>query len=115
MCANMRSEGGWNAYLAAPPGTDMVDPFINQNMLSTCGRARVGWPCDETIEKLRDAFIEASGKDEQMKVIEQLQARFYEAVPYVNTGLFFQPAVYSAKLRGVPATLTLVGWNIEKP
>jgi peptide/nickel transport system substrate-binding protein len=113
--AGPRSQG-WHLAFTWWTGIAMSNPMTNVPLVTTCdGKNLYGWPCDEQIEKLREEFIEASGKAEQMEVIEKLQARFYEVVPYVNTGLFFQPAAYSARLRGVPATLTLVAWNVEKP
>jgi peptide/nickel transport system substrate-binding protein len=113
--AGQRSQG-WHLAFTWWAGIAMSSPLTNAPLVATCdGKNLYGWPCDEQLEGLRNAFVQASGREAQMAAIEKLQTRFYETVPYVNTGMFFQPAAFSRKLRGVPATLAFVAWNIEKP
>lgn len=108
------AEGGWNAYLAAPPGTDMVDPFINQNMLSTCGRARVGWPCDETMERLRDAYARESDAAKRQAIAAQTQAHFLEVWTYVPLGEFFHVGAVRSTLAVPPRAAVPVFWGMER-
>jgi peptide/nickel transport system substrate-binding protein len=108
------AEGGWNAYLAAPPGIDMVDPFINQNMLSTCGRARVGWPCDETMEKLRDAYARETDLAKRQAIAAETQKHFFEVWTYIPLGEFFHVGAVRSSL-DVPARAAVpVFWGMAR-
>ena len=40
--------------------------------------------------------------------------RYYEFLPYANTGQFFAPVAWRNTLAGVPNALLLEFWNIEK-
>jgi peptide/nickel transport system substrate-binding protein len=47
-------------------------------------------------------------------VVDRLQTRFYEVVPYLPIGQFLAPIAYRNNLTGVLDTVRLVLWNIEK-
>jgi peptide/nickel transport system substrate-binding protein len=49
-----------------------------------------------------------------MHVIEQLQARYFDVVPYVSTGIFLRQVAYRSNLSGVLKTPYPVMWNISK-
>jgi peptide/nickel transport system substrate-binding protein len=49
-----------------------------------------------------------------MKVIEQLQARYFETVPYVSTGIFLRQVAFRANVTGVLKTPYPVMWNVSK-
>lgn len=61
------------------------------------------------------ARLMASGRTAQMQTIATPQVRSCETVPHVITGLFFQPAAFGARLRGVPERRAFVAWNIVTP
>jgi peptide/nickel transport system substrate-binding protein len=66
------------------------------------------------MEKLRAAYIAAGTPAEQKAAAEALQKRYFEFLPYINTGQFLAPVAYRNTLKGVPDALLLVAWNIEK-
>ena len=72
-----------------------------------------GWPCDEELEKIRLEFPLAP-PEKQKEVVDRLQKRFYEVVPYIPAGQFLAPIAYRKNLCGVLDTARLVLWNIEK-
>jgi len=49
---------GWSLIVSSPTGIDVADPLSNFALRTNCDRAWFGWPCDEEIEKLRNAFTE---------------------------------------------------------
>ncbi|MBL8699182.1 MAG: ABC transporter substrate-binding protein [Alphaproteobacteria bacterium] len=108
------AEGGWNAYLAAPPGTDMVDPFINQNMLSTCGRARVGWPCDETMERLRDAYAREPDATRRQAIAAETQRHFLSVWTYIPLGEFFHVGAVRSAIDVPPRAAVPVFWGMAR-
>ena len=52
--------------------------------------------------------------DEKKKIIEELQTRLFEVVPYVNYGQWFQPMAWRKNLSGVVVSPVPFFWNIEK-
>ena len=106
---------GWDLAFTLWGGITLASPVTNTPLVSTCdGKNLYGWPCDNEIERLRTAFLDATDHASQMRVIEALQTRYYEVVPYISTGIFMRPVAYRSILRGVQQTAYPVLWNIEK-
>ena len=95
----------------------MSSPLTNQPLVATGDpkSAWFGWPTDEETERLRNEFIAAQTKEEQMAAIEALQERYYDFFHYINTGQFVTPVAWRSNLEGVPNALLFVAWNISKP
>ena len=49
-------KGGWNAFLTSWVAADILNPVMAGFFNAACDKAMFGWPCDETIEKMRDAL-----------------------------------------------------------
>ena len=49
-------KGGWHAFLTSWVAADILNPVMAGFFNASCDKAMFGWPCDETIEKLRDQF-----------------------------------------------------------
>ena len=113
---NTEPNVGWHIFPTWWTGYNMTSPLTNQPLVATgdTKSAWFGWPKDETIEKLRADFIAAGTKEDQAAVIDALQKRFYEFIPYLNTGQFVTPVAWRNNLSGVPNALLFVAWNIEK-
>jgi peptide/nickel transport system substrate-binding protein len=47
-------------------------------------------------------------------VIDKVQAKFFETVPYIPAGQFLAPTAYRKNISGVLDTVRLVLWNVEK-
>lgn len=110
-----RNPAGWHLAFTLWGGFSLSSPITNTPLVSSCdGKNLYGWPCDEETERLRAAFLDARVPDERMRVIEALQRRYYEVVPYVSTGIFQRPVAYRSTLRGVLKTPYPVLWNVEK-
>jgi peptide/nickel transport system substrate-binding protein len=106
---------GWNIFTTWWTGIPMSNPITNAPLVTTCDKKNwFGWPCDEEMEKLRAAYIAAGTPAEQKAAAEALQKRYFEFLPYINTGQFLAPVAYRNTLKGVPDALLLVAWNIEK-
>ena len=107
------SKGGWSIFHTRWDGL-LSSPLSLVPMSGSCDKAWFGWYCDETIEKLRIDWLNAPDKDAQRKLIDQMQLRLAEQVPYVNTGLLNQPAAWRKTIDGVLVTPALALWNISK-
>ena len=109
------AEGGWNIFHTYATAADASSPVANIGTSGGCTeRAWFGWPCDEEVEKLRDAYSLEADPAKQKAIVEELQAKLYELVPYVNYGQWFQPAAYRDNLDGVLVSPVPFFWNIAK-
>jgi peptide/nickel transport system substrate-binding protein len=107
------AKGGWSIFHTRWDGM-LSNPLALGPMSGACDKAWFGWPCDETIEKMRVAWSRAPDKATQRKLIDDMQLRMAETVPFVNTGGLNQPAAWRKNLDGVLASTTMVLWNISK-
>lgn len=113
---NEQPNVGWHIFPTWWTGYNMSSPLTNQPLVSTGDEksAWFGWPEDKATEDLRSDFIAAGSKEEQLKITNALQKRFYEHIHYINTGQFVTPVAWRNNLKGVPNALLFVAWNIEK-
>jgi peptide/nickel transport system substrate-binding protein len=108
-------QGGWNIFHTYATGADSASPVSNIGISGGCvERAWFGWPCDEKIEELRNAFALEGDPAKRKMIVEELQRQIYKTVPNILYGQFFQPVAYSTKLSGVLVSPVPFFWNIEK-
>jgi peptide/nickel transport system substrate-binding protein len=108
-------KGGWNIFHTYATGADAASPVSNIGISGGCvERAWFGWPCDEKIEELRNAFALETDPKKRHEIVEELQRQIYKTVPNILYGQFFQPVAYSDKLSGVLVSPVPFFWNIEK-
>ena len=106
---------GWNVYVTGGPGLLFFNPLTNFAMATPCdGKNWNGWTCDEDLEAKRVAFGRATNAAEKMASLEAIQRRYYEVMPFLNTGQFLWPKVVRKEITGVGAGPDLVMWGIEK-
>ncbi len=111
---NPVEQGGWSAFQSGPAAPDMSEPVGHLGLRSNCERAWFGWPCDETIEKLREAFTTAPDLDARKAIARQIQERAVETVPYVSVGQFWLVRGQQANLEGLLTAGVPVYWNVRK-
>ncbi len=110
-----RNPAGWHLAFTLWGGFSLASPLTNTPLVSSCdGKNLYGWPCDAEIERLRAAFLDAPTPEARFVVIEALQRRYYDVVPYVSTGMFQKPVAYRSSIRGLLKTFYPVMWNLEK-
>jgi peptide/nickel transport system substrate-binding protein len=109
------SEGGWNAFGTSWVQVDILDPLMTPNLITTCEKARGGWPCDEAMEKLRDKFALATTETEKKAVAEEVQRHAMQIVTHVPLGEWFVVRAVRANIgtMAVPPPVT-VFWGMTK-
>jgi len=105
--------GGWNAFLTAWVGADVANPVSTAYLNSACDKALFGWPCDETMEKLRDDFAREADPAKQKAIAEAVQMRNMEMTQEIPIGEYLQPAAMRKNLKGFLISSVPVFWNIE--
>ena len=107
------SAGGWSAFCTAWAGTDHLNPAGHLSLRTNGDAAWFGWPKDEKIEALRDAWFVAPDVPAQAKICAEIQAEAFVDVPYVPMGQYLQPTAYRSNLEGVLQGFALF-WNVRK-
>jgi peptide/nickel transport system substrate-binding protein len=107
--------GGWNAFLTSWVAADIFNPVMAGFANAGCDKAMFGWPCDEKLEQLRDAFSKETDPAKQKALAEQVQERVLQVGTHVYLGQWYQPAaVRKDRISGIPTTPAPVFWNVEK-
>lgn len=109
------AQGGWNAFMTSWVAADILNPVMVGFLNASCDKAMFGWPCDEQIEKLRDAFAKEGDPAKQKALVEQVQERAYQYGTHVPLGQWYQPAAIRKELvSGFLTAPAPVFWNVTK-
>ena len=107
-------KGGWHLFITSQGGPDVTSPIGNIWFNSRCAEANPGWPCDLELDKLVNGWMREPDAAKRRGLIEGIQTRAYESVPYVSLGQYFQPIAFRKNVTGVLNAPMPVYWNIEK-
>jgi peptide/nickel transport system substrate-binding protein len=88
------AQGGWNVFLTNWVAADILNPIMAAGFATSCDKAWFGWPCDEKMEKLRDAFARETDPQKQKKIAEEIQAYALEFGTHAHCGQWYQPVAY---------------------
>jgi peptide/nickel transport system substrate-binding protein len=108
------SEGGWSAFLTSWSHVDILDPLMTPSLVSTCEKARAGWPCDEKMEKLRDAFARETDPAKKKAIAEEVQTYDLQIVTHVWLGEWFGASAFRKNISGWLRPPVTVFWGITK-
>jgi peptide/nickel transport system substrate-binding protein len=113
---NPPNQGGWNIFVTTSGGVGSANPVLHTWIGAACDKGLFGWPCNEEIEKLRNAFGMAASEDERKKIAKELQIKAMDEVVYLPFGQWDTPLAFRAdKIDGVvPNTGLAVLWGITK-
>lgn len=108
---NPPNQGGWNALIALFSGMEFNNPSGHLLLRANGDNAWFGWPNSEKLESLRDAWFDAPDMAAQKTVGRQIQAQFFQDVPYVPLGQYFVDSAYRKGLvnirRGIPLPINV--------
>jgi peptide/nickel transport system substrate-binding protein len=107
-------KGGWSAFFTSWGSTDVLNPVSAAFLNASCDKATFGWPCDEALEKLRDAYAKETDPAKQKAIAEQVQLRVLEYPTHVILGQFTTPTALRTNVDGLLHTPALALWNVEK-
>ena len=106
-------KGGWSIFHAALVAPDMISPAANP-MVSTGDKAWFGWPKDNKLEDLREAWFNATDATSAKEAADQVQLAAFQFVPYIPTGQFVIPTAYRSNISGAVVAPVLILWSVEK-
>lgn len=106
-------EGGWSIFITNATTTGIDNP-LTHNFLKNCEQAWYGWPCDERIVELGEAWALESDEAERAALVHQLQELHLENVSYIPLGQYRPAIVFSNQISDVIPSPALFYWNIKK-
>ncbi|ONG57019.1 ABC transporter substrate-binding protein [Pseudoroseomonas deserti] len=93
--------GGWNLFITFLTGTNNFDPASHLGLRGNGAGAWFGWPTLPRLEALRQDWFDAPDLAAQKQVGEAIQRQFWEDVPYLPLGVYYQPTIFSRRLTGL--------------
>ena len=107
------AQGGWNVMGTFWSGLDQANPIGNSFLRATGEAGMFGWPKSETIETLRQQWLDAPNTDTQKMIAAQIQEQALVDVPYVPLGQYFVSTVFQNNVSGILDGPPLF-WNVTK-
>jgi len=108
-------KGGWSIFHTWTSAPDFFSPAVNILVRGSGDKAWFGWPTDDKIEALIDAWFKAPDLATQKKLAADIQVEAYtNNVPYVPTGQFVVPTAFRKNLDGIIIAPVVFLWNVEK-
>ena len=108
-------KGGWNAFLTSWVAADILNPVMAGFFNAGCDKAMFGWPCDETIEKLRDEFAKETDPAKQKADRRgRAEVRVDEYPTHVHLGQWYSPFALRTNVDGNIEAPVPVFWNVDE-
>ena len=107
-------KGGWSAFITSWGAADILNPVSAAFFNASCDKALFGWPCDETIEKLRDRFSKESDPAKQKQIALELQKYWVDHPTHVHLGEWYQPIALRADIEGTMVAPATAFWNVSR-
>jgi peptide/nickel transport system substrate-binding protein len=108
------ADGGWNAFATTWSGLPVSNPGSSFPLRGNGAGGWFGWPVDEKMEQLRDAWFDAPDLASQQKICRDIQLRAFENVPFIPTGHWTTPTAFRKNITGMVDAPSAVFWNIKK-
>jgi peptide/nickel transport system substrate-binding protein len=94
-------KGGWNIFYTYLGGFGNISPAPDISIRGNGTSAWFGWPNNPKMEALYNEWFEAPDVEAQRKVVDQMQAVFWQDPPYVPLGMYDQPTAFRNYLEGI--------------
>jgi peptide/nickel transport system substrate-binding protein len=107
-------EGGWSLFCTSFPAADYIDPLSAPALRGNGGAAWYGWPTDEKLEQLRDAWLDSPDAADRKRLAAAIQLEALANAQLFPLGQYFQSAAWRTSLSGFLKGPAPVFWNVAK-
>lgn len=107
-------KGGWNVFCTTWGGLQVSNPGSSYPLRANGKDGWFGWPTDEKLEDLRQAWFDAPDIASQKKICEQIQLRAFESIPFMPAGGWFYPWGVRKDLTGFVQNSQVVFWGVRR-
>jgi peptide/nickel transport system substrate-binding protein len=111
---NPLEQGGWSGFFTFWSGVDHWNPASHASIRGNGENAWPGWPTIPAIEQQRDVWFDAPNEAAAKAATSEMQRIAFEEVPYVPTGLYYQPTAFRRNLTGMLKGQPPLFWNIRR-
>jgi peptide/nickel transport system substrate-binding protein len=108
------SQGGWHIFLTSWVSADILNPVMVGFMNAGCDKAMFGWPCDATLEKIRDDFARETDPVKQKELGIAAQKRAFDVGTHVPLGQWYLPGAMRKNIGNMVVAPAPVFWNMTK-
>jgi peptide/nickel transport system substrate-binding protein len=107
-------KGGWSLFPAGYPAAEYRDPVFAGNIRGNGKDAWFGWPTDDRIEAMRNAWMGSTDETERKRLDAEIQLRAFEMVPFIPLGQYLPPSAWRSTVSGILQGAIPVFWNVTK-
>ncbi|WP_137124327.1 ABC transporter substrate-binding protein [Roseomonas sp. HF4] len=111
---NPIDQGGWSGFFTFWSGVDHWNPASHASIRGHGDSAWPGWPTIPAIEAQRNAWFDAPNDAAALAATTEMQRIAFQEVPYVPTGMYYQPTAYRRNLTGMLKGQPPLFWNIRR-
>jgi peptide/nickel transport system substrate-binding protein len=111
---NPLEQGGWSGFFTFWSGIDHWNPASHASIRGHGDNAWPGWPTIPALEAQRDAWFNAPDAAAEAAAGREMQRIAFDEVPYVPTGMYYQPTAYRRNLTGMLKGQPPLFWNIRR-
>ncbi|WP_265499532.1 ABC transporter substrate-binding protein [Paracoccus beibuensis] len=108
------AEGGWNVFITNWMVPEISNPISNPMLNGRGDDAWFGWPTDETIESLKEGFIDAPGAEGQVEVAQKIQAHALDNGLLIPLGQYTLPQARRTTITDMIDSPVPVFWGMQK-
>ncbi|QDA36437.1 ABC transporter substrate-binding protein (plasmid) [Paracoccus liaowanqingii] len=108
------AEGGWNIFITNWMVPEISNPISNPMLNGRGSDAWFGWPEDETIEALKEDFIDAETPEAQVEVAQQIQTHALDNGLLIPLGQYTLPQARRATITDMIQSPVPVFWGMQK-
>lgn len=99
--------GGWSAICTYTAGINALNPSVHAYLRGTGASGQWGWPDSHALEAMRTEWFNGVAGDAERALGARMQAQAFQDVPYMPTGIFFQPTAHHRSLVDLPKMFAL--------
>ena len=107
-------KGGWSLFCTSFPALDFMDPISMAAARGNGAAAWYGWPTNEKIEQLRNAWIDSTDEADRKRLAAEIQLEALTDALYVPLGQYFQSAAWRSNITGHLKGQPPLFWNVSK-
>lgn len=111
---NPLDQGGWSGFFTFWSGVDHWNPASHASIRGHGDAAWPGWPTIPAIEAQRNAWFDAPDEAAARAATTEMQRIPFDQVPYVPTGMYYQPTAYRRNLTGILKGQPPLFWNVRR-
>ena len=111
---NPLEQGGWSGFFTFWSGVDHWNPASHASIRGHGDAAWPGWPTIPAIEAQRNAWFDAPNDTAALAATTEMQRIAFDEVPYVPTGMYYQPTAYRRNLAGMLKGQPPLFWNLRR-